>query len=108
MLSAFDPAEGWVELRNVGDTPRSTAGYRLRLDLRGPDGSGAVIPSTTLAPGATLRVTAGQLGVRFPDRGALGLFAGPGVDQAIDALFYGPSTLGTRITRGAGGWEWAH
>jgi len=105
VLGAFDPAAGWVDLRNEASGPRSTAGMRLRLDLRGPDGSGVLMPTVTLAPGASLRLTARQLGLTFPDRGTIGLFAGPGVEQALDALFYGPSPRGTVHRRGPEGWE---
>ncbi|HLT31639.1 MAG TPA: CotH kinase family protein [Myxococcaceae bacterium] len=103
VLSGFDPGEGWVEVRNDGRTPVSTAGMRLTLDLRVP-WEGRPLPTQTLAPGETLRVSAASLGMRFPDRGTLGLFAGPGVEQALDALFFSPPVPGARHLRGSGGW----
>lgn len=98
VISAFDPAEGWVQLQNLGDKPVSTQGLVLTNYLRR-----AVVPSNvptrTLAPGEKLVLTEQQLKVNFDSKGEVGLFNGKSVAGVIDFLLYGPVPAGKRYVR---------
>jgi spore coat protein H len=100
VIEAFDPAAGWIELKNRSGAEVSTSGLVLTTYLRR-----AVVPSNvparTLAPGETVRFTAGQLGVSFERRGEVGLFDGQTVYGVLDLLFYGELPAGRHYVRGA-------
>ncbi|MBZ4372675.1 CotH kinase family protein [Corallococcus sp. AS-1-6] len=117
VLEAFDPREGWVEVANHGTQAVSLQGMtlttNLRVSLAGGDYAptivkapmGAVLGNTTVAPGQTVRLTAGSLGITFPAKGEVGLFDGASVVGMKDALFYGELPSGKRYVRGEEGWE---
>ena len=104
VIEAFDAQQGWVELRNRGTTAVSTQGLVLTTNLR--SAMTRNVPAATLAPGARVRFTAAQLGVRFAPQGELGLFDGNSVAGAIDVHFYGNLAAGRYEARNEGGdWE---
>lgn len=107
MIDAFNPAAGWIELRNRSDQALSTEGMVVTTYLRK-----AVVPSNvpgkTLLPGEALRLTATELGVSFAPRGQVGLFNGKSVAGVIDALFYGPLSAGHYARHpNTAAWEYA-
>jgi spore coat protein H len=106
VLGAFDPAQGWVELRNDGTTDVSTAGLVLTTDLRNSVGLPSNVPARTLAPGERWRLTAAELGLTFAPAGEVGLFDGRSVVGVKDALFYGPLPPGHYYERSPAG-TWA-
>jgi spore coat protein H len=105
VLGAFNPEEDWLEVRNDGPGPLSTAGLVVTLDLRNPFTPAGNVPAQVLAPGQSMRLTAGALGLDFPPQGTVGLFRARSVDAAMDALFYAPSPDGALHVRGENGWE---
>jgi spore coat protein H len=106
VLGAFDPAEGWVELRNDGTADVSTEGLVLTTDLRTSMGIPSNVPARTLAPGERWRLTAAELGLAFAPGGEVGLFDGSSVVGVKDALFYGPLPPGHYYERSPAG-TWA-
>jgi spore coat protein H len=106
VLGAFDPEQGWVELRNDGTTDVSTEGLVLTTDLRTSVGLPSNVPARTLAPGERWRLTAAELGLTFAAAGEVGLFDGRSVVGVRDALFYGPLPPGYYYERSPAG-TWA-
>ncbi len=107
VIERFDPAAGWIELKNRSAAQVSTSGLVLTTYLRR-----AVIPSNvparTLAPGETVRFTASELGVTFDPHGQIGLFDGKTVAGVIDVLYYGalpPGQLYDRADDADGRWQ---
>jgi spore coat protein H len=104
VIEAFDPQQGWVELRNRGTTSVSTQGLVLTTNLR--QALTRNVPAATLGPGQRVRFTAAQLGLAFAPGGELGLFNGQSVAGAIDVHFYGKLAAGRHEARSEGGdWE---
>lgn len=99
VLQAVNARQGWIELRNLGTKKVSTAGLVISTDLR--NATRRNVPTHTLQPGQTLRLTQSQLGLKLPLKGALGLFSGKGVSDAIDALYYGELPAGQYYSRAA-------
>jgi spore coat protein H len=118
VLEALDAREGWVELRNRGQTPVSLGGLVLTTHLRRsipgllalPDGrpAGVVLRPRTLVPDERVRLTAAELGLSFAPEGEVGLFNGRSVAGMMDLLFYGELPAGGRYERAddrAGHWR---
>lgn len=105
LIEAFDPAAGWIELRNHGSASVSTQGLVITTYLRR-----AVVPSNvpvrSLAPGEKVRFTADQLGVTFAPEGEVGLFDGASVAGMVDALYYGALPSGQRYVRDGATMRW--
>jgi spore coat protein H len=95
LLSAINPSEGWVELRNPTDHARSTGGLVLSADLRRTipslrhPSTSTVLPERQVPPHGTVRLTREALSFTLPLEGELGLFDGLSVVGAQDVLFYG-------------------
>ncbi|WP_224246364.1 CotH kinase family protein [Hyalangium gracile] len=113
-LSAVNPREGWVELRNPTDRELSTAGLVVTVDLRRTipslrvPSTSAVLSGHMIPPQGTLRLPPQELGFTLPLEGELGLFNGETVTGVLDVLFYGALPPGSVYTRGeeaASGWE---
>ena len=101
---AFDPQQGWVEVRNRGTADASTQGLVLTTDLR--HALTRNVPGVTLRAGERVRFTAAQLGLSFAPQGELGLFDGQSVAGAIDVHFYGRLAAGRYEARSeSGDWE---
>ena len=97
VLQAVNAQEGWLELRNLGTQPVSTAGLVLTTELRSamlPN-----VPARTLQPGETVRLTAASLGLQLAPEGEVGLFDGLSVVGVLDALFYGKLPSGKHYAR---------
>ncbi len=115
VLEALDAREGWVELRNRGSTPVELGGMVLTTHLRRslpalltPEGGapvGTLLPEGTLAPGASMRFMASDLGLPLTPDGELGLFDGQSVTGVKDLLFYGPLPAGKHYARSPEG-DW--
>jgi len=104
VIEAFDPQQGWVELRNRGTTSVSTQGLVLTTNLR--QALKRNVPAATLGPGERVRFTGPQLGLNFDPQGELGLFDGQSVAGAIDVHFYGKLAAGRHEARSeAGDWQ---
>jgi spore coat protein H len=103
VLGAFDPAQGWVELRNDGASNVSTEGMVLTTDLRTSVGLPGNVPARLLAPGERWRLSAAELGLTFSSAGEVGLFDGRSVVGVLDALFYGPLPSGHFYERAPAG-----
>ena len=104
VIEAFDPQQGWVELRNRGTAGAGTQGLVLTTDLR--RALTRNVPAVTLAAGERVRFTAAQLGLTFAPQGELGLFDGQSVAGAIDVHFYGKLAAGRHEARSeAGDWQ---
>jgi spore coat protein H len=104
VIEAFDPQQGWVELRNRGTGSVSLQGLVLTTDLR--RALTRNIPAATLAAGERVRFSAAQLGLTFAPQGELGLFDGRSVAGAIDVHFYGKLAAGRHEARSeAGDWQ---
>ncbi len=96
-LQAVNAREGWLELRNLGTQPVSTAGLVLTTELRSvmtPN-----VPARILQPGETMRLTAAGLGLQLAPKGEVGLFDGLSVVGVLDALFYGELPAGKYYAR---------
>lgn len=105
-LQTVSPADGWVELKNLGTTPVSTAGLVLTTELRWakvktdilglplPGQPALLLGAQTLEPGATLRVS-----LPLADEGEVGLFDGVSVVGVLDALYYGKLPVGRHYAR---------
>jgi spore coat protein H len=108
LLSAVNPREGWVELRNPTDRELSTAGLVLTADLRRTipalrvPSTSAVLAEHGVPAYGTLRLTANTLGFTLPLEGEVGLFDGASVTGALDVLFYGALPPGGMYTRSEG------
>lgn len=98
VIDAFDPANGWIELRNRGESPATTSGLVLTTYLRKAVVS-SNLPSATLAPGEVVRFTENQLGLTFAAKGEVGLFDGQSVAGMLDALYYGELPPGRHYAR---------
>jgi spore coat protein H len=98
VIDAFDPAGGWVELRNRGEQAVSTKGILLTTYLRRPM-IRSNVPAHTLAPGQSVRFTAEELDVQFDPQGEVGLFDRRSVAGVLDVLFYGPLPGGKHYAR---------
>lgn len=98
VIDAFDPASGWIELRNRGSAPVSTSGLVLTTYLRKALVP-ANVPARTIAPGEVARFTDAQLGVTFAAQGEVGLFDGESVAGMLDALYYGALPSGRHYVR---------
>lgn len=111
VIEEFDPRQGFLVLGNRGSQPVSLRGKTLTTNLRVSLArlvsrpTGVVLPGVTLAPGQTLRLTAAELGLVFPEKGEVGIFDGVNVVGYSDVLFYGPLPAGQRYIRGTKGWE---
>jgi spore coat protein H len=104
VIEAFDPRQGWVELRNRGSASVSTQGLVLTTDLRRAVTRN--VPLAAVGAGERVRFTAAQLGLTFAPQGELGLFDGRSVAGAIDVHFYGKLAAGRYEARNEGGdWE---
>jgi spore coat protein H len=104
VIEAFDPQQGWVELRNRGAAGVSTQGLVLTTNLR--SALTRNVPAVSLGAGERVRFTAAQLGLTFAPQGELGLFDGQSVAGAIDVHFYGKLAAGRYEARSEGGdWE---
>ena len=104
VIEAFDPQQGWVELRNRATADASTQGLVLTTDLR--HALTRNVPAATLGAGERVRFTAAQLGLTFAPQGELGLFDGQSVAGAIDVHFYGKLAAGRYEARSdKGDWE---
>jgi spore coat protein H len=127
VLEALDAREGWVELRNRGNTPVPLGGMVLTTNLRrnipellrpeipartpeeapsyGPP-AGIVLPALTLEPDERMRFFAAELGLTFTADGELGVFDGKSVVGMKDVLFYGKLPDGKHYERATDGtWQ---
>ncbi len=125
-ITAFDPGGNWVELTNRTPHPFGLEGVVITKNLRRPlevietlnagqpnaqtrnfsAGTNKALPSRILAPGATLRLNLGELGITLDPAGELGLFRGPTMVGFLDAVFYGEVEDGQRYVREPGGTGW--
>ncbi|HYI02373.1 CotH kinase family protein [Hyalangium sp.] len=111
VIEQFDPRQGFIVLGNRSNTSVSLGGKILTTNLRVSLTSlvsrptATVLPEVTLGPGESRRFTASELGLRFADRGEIGVFNGVNVVGYFDVLFYGPLPDGQRYVRGEQGWE---
>lgn len=120
-ISAFDPAANWVELTNRTSQPFELGGVVITRNLRRPfemietvdgqprnfsAGTNRALGARTLAPGETIRLALGELGITLDPAGELGLFRGPSVVGVLDAVFYGEVEPGQRYEREADGIGW--
>lgn len=97
-LETVDPHAGVVELRNRTKAPVELGGLVVTADLR--RALGGNLPSRTLQPDETARLTVAQLGIVLdPQGGEVGLFDGASVAGALDVLFYGPLKPAERLVR---------
>lgn len=111
-LSAVSPSEGWVELHNPTEQPRSLSGLVLSADLRRTipalrhPGTSTVLPELQVPPQGTVRLTRETLGFTLPLEGELGLFDGQTVTGALDVLFYGALPPGSFYVRADASSPW--
>ena len=109
VLWAVNPAEDWVEIRNVSALPVSTfrdtsggpVGMTLSASLRQP--FAMTLAALTLAPGETIRVP-----LTMAEGGEVGLFDGATFAGAQDLLFYGalpPGQIYARSIAAPHRWE---
>jgi spore coat protein H len=97
VIQAVNAQQGWVELRNLHTSAVSTSGLVLTTNLR--TARKRNVPSKKIAPGATVRFSAKQLGLKLAEDGELGLFNGKSVVGVMDVLFYGKLPPGQRYER---------
>ncbi len=101
ILSAVNPAEGWVEVKNQGSATIDLGGKTLTNNLR--QALYQNLAGHLLRPGETLRLDMTALGVPMTVDGEVGLFDGKSIVGMHDVLFYGELPAGQHYARGAGG-----